>query len=69
MSVEVYSECSVQLFPPDGYHRIFNRCLIELRQYDVGEYALRIIDLENNKAVRFKMMSFIYDLTFQIGTT
>lgn len=53
MSVEVYSECRVQLFSRDGQHRLFNRCLIELRQYDVGEYALRIIDLENKKAVRF----------------
>lgn len=41
---------SCSTFFTNGQHRLFNRCLIELRQYDVGEYALRIIDLENKKA-------------------
>lgn len=52
MSVEVYSECRLQLPFTDGQLRTFDRCLIELRQYDIGNYALRAIDLKNNKSVR-----------------
>lgn len=51
-SVEVYSECRLEVSLADGQNRIFNRCLIELRQFDIGEYALRTIDLNNNKSVR-----------------
>jgi hypothetical protein len=47
MSVEVYSECRIQ----SSQDRNFDRCLIELRQYDIGDYALRAIDLNNNKSV------------------
>lgn len=52
MSVEVYSECRIQVPSNDGQLRTFDRCLIELRQYDIGAYALRTIDLNNNKLVR-----------------
>ena len=52
MSVEVYSECRLQLPFTDGQLRNFDRCLIELRQYEIGDYALRTIDLNNNKSVR-----------------
>jgi hypothetical protein len=52
MSVEVYSECRIQLTSDNIKNRQFDRCLIELRQYDIGEYALRTIDLNNNKTVR-----------------
>jgi hypothetical protein len=52
MSVEVYSECRIQLNSDNNQNRQFDRCLIELRQYDIGEYALRTIDLNNNKTVR-----------------
>jgi hypothetical protein len=56
MSVEVYSECRIQLSPTDrqnrGQNTSFDRCLVELRQYDIGEYVLRAIDLKNKKTVR-----------------
>jgi hypothetical protein len=52
MSVEVYSECRLQLRSDNGLMGNFDRCLIELRQYDIGDYALRSIDLNNNKSVR-----------------
>jgi hypothetical protein len=52
MSIEVYSECQIQFSPVNGQPRNFDRCLIELRQYDIGDYALRAIDLNNNKSVR-----------------
>jgi hypothetical protein len=52
MSVEVYSECRIQLSPVNGTTVNFDRCLIELRQYDIGDYALRAIDLNNRKSVR-----------------
>lgn len=52
MSVEVYSECRLQLPFTDGQMKTFDRCLIELRQHDIGDYALRTIDLNNNKSVR-----------------
>ncbi len=52
MSVEVYSECRIQLSPINGRTIDFDRCLIELRQYDIGDYALRAIDLNNRKSVR-----------------
>ena len=49
MSVEVYSECAIEV---DQSTLQFRRCLIELRQLDVGKYALRAIDLTNKNAVR-----------------
>ncbi len=52
MSVEVYSECRIQLNSTNGPNRNFDRCLIELRQHDIGDYALRAIDLTNSKSVR-----------------
>jgi hypothetical protein len=52
MSVEVYSECRIQISSANGENRNFDRCLIELRQYDIGDYGLRTIDLNNNKSVR-----------------
>ncbi|CAF3046073.1 unnamed protein product [Rotaria sp. Silwood2] len=53
MSVEVYSECRIQLSPIPGQNIDFARCLIELRQYDIGDYALRAIDLNNHKSEIF----------------
>jgi hypothetical protein len=50
--IEVYSECRLQVSLANGENRNFDRCLIELHQYDFGEYSLRIIDLNNNKSVR-----------------
>ena len=47
MSVEVYSECRVEANSTSS-----GRCLIELRQHDIGDYALRAIDLNNQKRVR-----------------
>ena len=57
MSVEVYSEGRIQFIPADDRnpdHTYSNRCLIELRQHDIGNYALRAIDLRNKKFVRKK---------------
>ncbi|CAF1262733.1 unnamed protein product [Rotaria sordida] len=53
MSVEVYSECRIQLSPINGKNIDFNRCIIELRQYDIGDYALRAIDMNNDKSEIF----------------
>ena len=52
MSVEVYSECRIQVDGVKNKVINFERCLIELRQYDIGDYALRAIDLKNCKNVR-----------------
>ena len=66
MSVEVYSECRIQLRSNDGQMRNFDRCLIELRQYDIGDYALRTIDLNNNKSVRIyrRERNYVYLVLF-----
>lgn len=50
--IQVYSECRLQVNLTNGENRNFDRCLIELHQYEIGEYSLRIIDLNNNKLVR-----------------
>jgi hypothetical protein len=59
MSIEVYSECRIQVTSTNGQNRNFDRCLIELRQYDIGDYALRTIDLNNSKSVRIDYGSSI----------
>ncbi|CAF1238434.1 unnamed protein product [Didymodactylos carnosus] len=56
MSIEVYSECRIKFTPangPDKGHNHFDRCLVELRQYDMGDYALKVIDLKNRKSEIF----------------
>ncbi|CAF4322711.1 unnamed protein product, partial [Adineta steineri] len=49
MSVEVYSECRIQFDSLTNKTINFDRCLIELRQYDIGDYNLRAINLNNRK--------------------
>ncbi|CAF0906046.1 unnamed protein product [Adineta steineri] len=49
MSVEIYSECRIQFDSSTNKSINFDRCLIELRQYDIGDYNLRAINLNNRK--------------------
>lgn len=55
MSVEVYSKCRVQLSSTNDKNIDYDRCIVELRQYDVGDYALRIVDLNNPGSVRMNI--------------
>ncbi|UJR10781.1 hypothetical protein I4U23_014968 [Adineta vaga] len=53
MSVEVYSTCRIELNGLNDRPLHFDRCLIELRQRDIGDYVLRAIDLNNSKIELF----------------
>lgn len=64
MATEVYSGCKIRRKLSETENQDFEKCLIELRQHDVGQYSLRAIDLRNNKTVRFDLhhSSFISQL-------
>ncbi|CAF1168459.1 unnamed protein product [Rotaria sordida] len=52
MSVASYSRCRIRFVPNDqqsSERNYSDRTLIELRQYDFGDYSLRAIDVDNNK--------------------
>ena len=54
MSVQGFSTCRMQFIPNDQKHSERNysdRSLIELRQYDFGDYSLRALDIEHNGEV------------------
>jgi hypothetical protein len=49
-----FSTCRIQFIPNDQQRterEYSDRSLIELRQYDFANYALRALDIENNKEV------------------
>ncbi|CAF1235807.1 unnamed protein product [Rotaria magnacalcarata] len=53
MSVEAYSQCRIKLTSLQGQITSFDRCLIELRQYDIGDYVLRAIDVNSHSSEIF----------------
>ena len=66
-----FCKCRIQFIPSDGQRPqqdYSDRSLIELRQYDFADFALRAIDIENNRNVgssffneasKFKVVFFV----------
>lgn len=62
MSVEIYAHCSIEVKELKNVHSIrsYSQCLIELRQYDIGQYRLHGIDklhhlVKKNKSLNIKI--------------
>ncbi len=54
MSSLSYSTCRIQFIPTDRQRPERNysdRSIVQLKQYDFGDYSLQALDIENNKEV------------------
>lgn len=49
-----FSTCRIQFIPnnrPNAERNYSDRSLVELRQHDFADYAIRTLDIDNNKEV------------------